>query len=160
MQRFLIRSFVVSAGVLLSVTALAKFISLFGGPKILQVPDPVFGLPFGYLFLIIGGIEFAVAGVCLFGRKVYLQTGLIAWIATGFVVYRMGLILIDYQKPCPCMGNLTDALHIPPHIADTILKCIVAYLFVGSYAALGWLWKQHRTSGLASIVVGGASVSR
>jgi hypothetical protein len=157
MQRFLIRSFVVSAGVLLSVTASAKFISLFGGQKILQLPDPVFGLPFGYLFLIIGGIEFAVAGVCLFGRKVYLQTALIAWIATGFAVYRMGLILIDYQKPCPCMGNLTDALHIPPHLADTILKCIVGYLLVGSYAALAYLWKLRRTPGSVPGVVAGAS---
>lgn len=160
MRRFLIRSFIVSAGMLLLVTGLAKFIGLFGGEKILQVPDPVFGLPFGYLYLIIGGIEFAVAGVCLFGRKVILQTGLIAWIATGFAVYRMGLVLIDYQKPCPCLGNLTDALHIPPHAADTILKCIVAYLLVGSYAALGWLWKQRRTSGLTSIVVEGTSPSR
>jgi len=42
------------------------------------------------------------------------------------------------------MGNLTDALHIPPQIADTAMKIILAYLLIGSYASLFWLWRQHR----------------
>jgi len=42
------------------------------------------------------------------------------------------------------VGNLTDALHIPPQAADIAMKIILAYLFVGSYATLFWLWRQKR----------------
>jgi hypothetical protein len=42
------------------------------------------------------------------------------------------------------MGNLTDALHIPPQTADTAMKIILAYLLLGSYGTLFWLWRQKR----------------
>jgi cbb3-type cytochrome oxidase subunit 3 len=41
------------------------------------------------------------------------------------------------------LGNLTDALHIPPQAADTAMKIILAYLLIGSYATLFWLWRQR-----------------
>jgi hypothetical protein len=42
------------------------------------------------------------------------------------------------------MGNLTDALHISPQVADTAIKIILVYLLLGSYAALFWLWLQRK----------------
>ena len=45
------------------------------------------------------------------------------------------------------MGNLTDALHIPPQTADTAMKIILAYLLIGSYASLFWLWRQRGKAG-------------
>jgi hypothetical protein len=44
---------------------------------------------------------------------------------------------------CPCLGNLTDALHITPQTADTAMKIILTYLLIGSYASLFWLWRQR-----------------
>jgi cbb3-type cytochrome oxidase subunit 3 len=48
------------------------------------------------------------------------------------------------------MGNLADALHIPPQIADTAMKIILAYLLIGSYATLFWLWRQKRKQSVIS----------
>lgn len=144
MQRKLISLFVYSAGTLLLVTAIAKFISASGSASILQNPDPIMAVPFRQVFWAVGVLELAVALVCFFGKRMRLQTGLIAWLASNFIVYRLGLHWIGYSKPCHCLGNLTDALHIPPQTADAAMKIILAYLLIGSYAASFWLWRQKQ----------------
>jgi hypothetical protein len=48
-----------------------------------------------------------------------------------------------------CLGNLTYALNISPQKADTAMKIILAYLLIGSYASLSWLWRQRRKASLA-----------
>jgi len=138
------RLFIYSAGAILLLTAAAKFISSFGHGTILQARDPLVGFQFRDLFRIVGGIETAVALVCIFSRRIWFPAGLVAWLATSFVAYRLGLWWVGYHKPCACLGNLTDALHISPQKADTAMKIILVYLLVGSYAILFWCWKQNR----------------
>ena len=136
--------FVLSAGGILLVTGLAKAASAFGTAKVLQTADPIVGISLGHLMLLAGILELAVAGVCLFTSKQNLGLGLTAWMATGFLVYRAGLWYMDWQKPCSCLGNLTDVLHIPPHAADVAMKIVLAYLLAGSYGGLLCLWKSNR----------------
>ena len=130
------RYFLYSAAVILLLTGMAKTVSSAGSAKILLHHDPLTGLQFGNLFRIVGCIEVVVALVCFFRKRIWFPTGLIAWLATSFVTYRFGLIWVGYQKPCSCLGNLTDVLHIPPQTADTVMKIILAYLLIGSYAIL------------------------
>jgi hypothetical protein len=146
MQRKLISFFVYSAGVLLAITAIAKLIGSEGSARILQNSDPILAISFRHIFWIVGTLELSVALVCFFGKRVGLKAYLVAWLATGFLVYRFGLMLVGYHKPCSCLGNLTDALHIPPPMADTAMKIILAYLLIGSYATLFWLWRQRKKS--------------
>lgn len=94
--------------------------------------------------LAVGGVELVIALLCLATRRVWLQLGLVAWLATNFLVYRLGLLWIGYHRPCGCLGNLTDALGISPKTADVAMKLVLAYLLVGSYAALYWLWQSSR----------------
>jgi hypothetical protein len=136
--------FINSAGLLLLLTASAKLISSFGHGKILDANDPFFGIQFRDLFRIVGSAEAAVALFCFFSKQSWLASGLVAWLATSFVAYRLYLIGVGYHRPCNCLGNLTDALHIPPGAADIIMKVVLGYLFLGSYASLFWLWKQNR----------------
>lgn len=145
-----INRFLYSSGVLLVVTAAAKFISADGFARILKTPDPLLGISFGIIFGIVGGIEILVALFCFLGKRPVLQNGLVAWLATNFVVYRLGLMWIGYHRPCSCLGNLTDALHISPETADTAMKVVLGYLLVGSYASLFWLWRQNRKPDLAT----------
>jgi hypothetical protein len=145
------RLFYCSAAMVLLVTAAAKFISSAGHAKILLERDPVTGFQFRDLFRIVGGIEIAVAVVCIFSKRICLSAGLMAWLATSFLAYRTCLVWIGYHWPCSCLGNLTDALHIPPQTADTVMKIILAYLLIGSYATLFWLWKQKRATGIAAL---------
>jgi hypothetical protein len=139
-----IRFFLFSAGGVLLITAVAKIVSSFGGAHILQNGDPLFGIYFRNLFWIVSALEIGVALICFFGKRILFQAGLVAWLATAFVAYRLGLVWIDWHKPCSCLGNLTDALHIPPQTADTAMKIILAYLLIGSYATLFWLWRQSK----------------
>ena len=139
------------AGMLLLLAAIAKIVSASSSAHIQQSLDPIFAIPFRAVFIIVGIVEMVVALICFFSKRVLLQAGLVAWISTNFAVYRFSLVLIGYHKPCSCLGDLTDALHIPSQIADTTMKIILAYLIFSSYAILFWLWQQKRkTPPLAS----------
>jgi hypothetical protein len=140
------RWFVLSAGGILLITSLAKIVSAFGKAKVLENTDPVFGISFGHLMLSVGILELAVSGICLLTKKQSLSLGLTAWLATCFLAYRGGLWYLGWQRPCSCLGNLTDALHISPHVADVAMKIVLIYLLVGSYGGLLWLWKLNRKS--------------
>ena len=96
------------------------------------------------MFCIAGIIELAVAYICLFTKNISLQAGLVAVLSTNFLLYRFGLWLVGWHSPCLCLGNLTDALHISPETADTAMKIVLAYLLIGSYATLFWLWKEKK----------------
>ena len=79
-----------SSAALLILTAIAKFISGTGSAAILDRPDPVFMIPYRHVFFVSGGIELAVALVCLFSKSLWLQSHLLAWLATQFFAYRLG----------------------------------------------------------------------
>jgi len=142
-QNKAINWFLYSAGALLLVTALAKLISSFGNSHILALPDPVFIIPFRWMFCLAGITELAFAYACLFSNKPLLRAMLVALLSTNFALYRLGLWFVGWHRPCSCLGTLTDALHIPPQTADTAMKIILAYLLIGSYATLFWLWRQR-----------------
>ena len=140
------RAFFLSAGMLLGLTGLAKLVSSTGRAHILLTADPIFHISFRTLFLILGILELAVAAICFLRKRWELPAFLVAALSTNFVLYRLGMVWVGYTRPCPCLGNLTDALHIPPVVADYVLKIILAYLFIGSYAALFTFWNQRRRS--------------
>jgi hypothetical protein len=129
-------AFVCSAGVLLFGTAIAKLLSAGGRAPILDQTDPFFSISFRHLFWIVGAIELAVALVCFFGQQPKIQMWLVAWLSTSFLVYRIGLVWIGYQRPCPCLGSLTDALRISSHLAGVIMGSLLGYLIAGSFAGL------------------------
>ena len=139
-----VRWFLYSATAVLLLTAAAKSISSAGSAKILLEHDPLTDFDFRNLIRVIGSIETAVAMVCIFNKRVWLPAGLVAWLATSFLVYGLGLMWVGYHKPCSCLGGLTDVLHIPPQTADTAIKIVLAYLLLGSYATLFWLWRQRK----------------
>ena len=140
----IVRPFLYLASIVLLLAAAAKLVSSAGSARILHEHDPMTNLEFATLFRIVGVIELAVALACIFCRRLWFSVGLLAWLATCFLGYRIALILLHYNRPCSCMGNLTDALHISPQTADTAMKIILAYLLIGSYATLFWLWRQRR----------------
>ncbi|HEX5222835.1 MAG TPA: hypothetical protein VFZ59_24980 [Verrucomicrobiae bacterium] len=136
--------FILSAGVILSITGIAKVWSGSGNIKLLVVAEPIIGLKFAHLMLAVGLAEIVIALVCFFSKRQSLALGLVAWISTNFVVYRLGLWWMDWKLPCGCLGNLTDALHISPRVADNIMKILLAYLLIGSYGLLIWQWRMGR----------------
>jgi hypothetical protein len=144
-----VRFFLKSAGVLLIFSAIAKLISASGSARILEENDPIFPISFRITFWLAGSLELVIALICFFCKRYEMSILLTTWIATCFAFYRFSLWWIGWHRPCSCLGNLTDALHISPQIADTAMKTILAYLLLGSYASLFWLWRQKRKTPLA-----------
>ena len=127
------RFFLYSAGFLLLVTGLAKIVSFFGKAKLLNAPDPITGIHFRYLLLLIGMIEISISIFCFFSRRLEFKAMLVAVLATNFALYRLGLYLMHYHSPCACLGGMTDAIGVPSAIADNVMKGVLAYLLIGSY---------------------------
>lgn len=73
----------------------------------------------------------------------------VAWISTGFLVYRLGLWSLDWHHPCGCMGSLAGVLHISDQAADNIMKGVLAYLLIGSYLLLALQWRGARATPVA-----------
>jgi len=89
-------------------------------------------------------LELWIALVCFFSRRFWLQAGLVAWLTTNLLAYRVGLVLVHYHKPCSCLGSVSDFLHVAPHTVDIAMEGILTYLLVGSYASLLLLRQQSQ----------------
>jgi hypothetical protein len=142
-----IRVFICSVAGILIVTAFAKFISATGDAPILGFHDPILLITFRQVLWFVGGLEMMVASLCIFSKRREVAVGLIVWLATSFVGYRLGLAWTGYKKPCPClgMGEMTGALGISSQAIDSVMKIVLAYMLVGGCAAAFFLWRQRRT---------------
>lgn len=130
------RWFAVSSGVILTVTGVAKIYSGCGVARVLMESDPVFGVTFRQLFLLVGFVEITIALVCFLDKHPSLSIMLVAWLASSFLVYRLGLTWIGWHRPCNCLGALTGVLRISPEFANNTMKVLATYLLIGSYAVL------------------------
>jgi len=141
------RFFLLSAGAALAATGLGKGLSAIGPARALDITDPLVGIPFRQLFLIVGQAEVFIAFFCLFTDKRRLSLVAVAWISTNFLVYRIGLWSVGWHHPCGCMGNLAGMLHLSDQAADNIMKVVLAYLLAGSYLLLYLDWRARRAAG-------------
>ncbi len=132
----------VTSGLLLAVTGLAKLWSSLGAARALLAPDPLPGVPYKHLLAGVAVMEIVVATICSLGRSRHLALALVAYLSTNFMLYRIGLWWIGWKQPCGCMGSLTDALHIRPQTADHIAFVLLLYMLAASYALLVVLWKN------------------
>ena len=124
--------FLLSASVLLLGTGMAKIISAFGSNAILSKPDPIFEIRYQKLFWIAGGLELAVSGILVCFDKKPAQIVTLLVITLNFLAYRVALWSINWKGYCPCLGQLTEALHISPALADKIAIAILAYFLMGT----------------------------
>jgi hypothetical protein len=133
-----------SVAAVLAFTGAAKLLSVAGTARILNVEDPLVGIRFRYLLLAVGMVELGIAVVCLARRWQTPAILLVAWLATGFLFYRLGLWLTHWHRPCTCLGNLAGALHLSDQMADNVMKGVLVYLLVGSYLALALRYRAER----------------
>jgi hypothetical protein len=142
------RVFYFTAAIILFVTGAAKIYGARGPADVLQIRDAVFGIQFNYLLLTVGLIELCVGWLCMkYARCARLgtQTAIVlAGLSTNLLVYRIGLEYLHWQRPCPCLGNLTDGIGLSLRVVNIVLKVIVAYLLSGSYITLLWFWRQRK----------------
>jgi len=136
--------YISSVQVILSVTAFAKIFSAIGTDSILAVVDPIFGVSNRSLLIASGLLELSVVAYVYFCKSINTRKFLILWLASVFSLYRLGIWWTGLPKPCPCLGNLTNALNLSPHAADTIMKIVLAYIVLGSFGLFGYgFYAQH-----------------
>ena len=122
-----IRYFILSAGAILLAAALSRFLIAVGNAQVLALPEPMLGIPLRYAVLLVGGFELVVALICLFGRKTGLQLGWLAWLATNYAVYRIGLLTMDIHQQGTCIGSLTDPLNLARGTVGMIIGLLPLY---------------------------------
>lgn len=139
-----IQSFIKSAGAILLVAALARFVIASGNSPVLPLSEPMLGIPLRFAALTVGGIELTVALICLFGKKIHFQTGWLAWLATNYVVFWIGLFWMHCHPQATCIGSLTDPLRLSRGMTGFAIQLLPLGLLFGSYAALFQLWFANR----------------
>jgi hypothetical protein len=138
--------FVLSFGIILGITGIGKVFSATGPARLLDTTDPLTGIPFRHLLLLVGLVELLNAFFCLFTNRRRLSLVAVAWLSTNFLVYRLGLWFIGWHHPCACMGSLAGMLHLSDQAGDNIMKGVLVYLLIGSYGMLLWEWRRRRAA--------------
>ncbi len=136
--------FILSAGGILLVGALVRFIIAAGSDQALSLPEPLMGLPLRYAMFAVGAVELVVALICLFGKRVGLQLGWLAWLATNYLVFWVALVWQHCSPQATCIGSLTDPFRLSRGITGIVLQIIPVCLCFGSYALLISLWFKRR----------------
>jgi DNA-directed RNA polymerase subunit RPC12/RpoP len=133
-----IRLFTYSAGALLLVAAMARFLVAAHPTAYPPFTDPFLGIPAWIVVLLVGVMELAVASLCLFTKRLELQLTLLAWLALNFFAYGYCLMFTHYNLPSSGIGSLTDPLGLSHGVAGMLAKGVPYYLLAGSLAGLVW----------------------
>jgi hypothetical protein len=118
------------AGVVLFMTGIGKLIAASGSSPLMERPDPLLLFNMKYLILATGAAELLLSLYMFFGSNRSLQSGLVAWMAANFGLYRLGLLFIGVTAPCACLGNVTDMLGIGPSTSILLANIALIYLFL------------------------------
>jgi hypothetical protein len=137
------RIYILTVGIFLIVVSSAKLWSTFGTAGILTTEDPVFGISFRVLLVVAAVFELAIGLVCLWHSNPVVPAALTAWFGLSVLIYRVGMFMAGWEKPCPCLGSLTDALHLSPSTAETTAHILLTYFLVGSCAIVAANWRQR-----------------
>ena len=130
------KAFIYSAGGILLGAGLIRWLIAAGHQPVLAMADPLVGIPVRDALLIVGAVELGVAGICLFGKNLRLQTALLAWLGTNLVVYQVGLAWLHLHPQAGCLGSLTDPLQLARGSLGCVTALMPGYVVLGSYAAV------------------------
>jgi hypothetical protein len=134
------------ASCVLLAAGVAKLISSFGNAHLLLVRDPVLKVHYRHLFEVAGVVEVLVGAFCLRRGRTIVRVSLVAWVATNFLAYRLGLAWVGWPQYCPCLGTLTDYIKVPPALADITLRITFGAMLVGTYAILATMLFRMKPS--------------
>jgi hypothetical protein len=141
--------FIFSAALILLVTSIAKLFTAFNPPGvvgILDIKDPVLGIKNRDLMFCAGLLELVVTLVLFFGKKNLPKLILITWLGTNFALYRLMFLLAAPGKPCPCLGNFADVVHIDRSDLHAILTFFTGYFLLGGISMLFLEWRKGMRS--------------
>lgn len=139
-----------TVGLCFMLTGGMKFVTLFSNVGILDSSDPVFNIPFRYVLASVGTLEIVVAALML-ARPGAPRCLISGWsLAASIATYRIALYYMEYQKPCNCLGSITEIFKISERSADNIAIAILAYIVLA--LALATFLSASNRKGLSTAV--------
>lgn len=96
------------AGSILWLLGLVKWVTIVAGYNALDMRDPVTGLDFLWLFVVLGAVEIVIGTLALFSTSRKVSGWLISAFAIGAMAYHGVHANLGGQIACPCLGFLTD----------------------------------------------------
>ena len=131
-----IRAFTRSAGFILLVASLSRFLMAFGAASTLGLPDPALGFSIRHTVLMVAAVELLVAMICLFTKQIRFQIGWLTWLVTNYLAFRMWLFWMHCHPQGTCVGALTDPLYFSRGFYGWMTFSLSTYFIVGTYLAL------------------------
>src|SRR4051812_11588483 len=125
-------SFFYAVAALLFFTGLLKLIGLFGRAGILNDVDPLLGFRNRWVLVLLVVLELSLSAYLAFGQSKWLRSMLTAWLATNFLVYRIGLWSLGAGNVCNCLGYLNHISAIPPLLLTRIELGMLGFMVAGS----------------------------
>jgi predicted RNA-binding Zn-ribbon protein involved in translation (DUF1610 family) len=141
-----IRYFIVLAGAILLVAALSRFLIAFSDAQVLALPEPLLGIPLRFGVLLVGVIELVVGLLCLFGKRIGIQAGCVAWLGVNYAAYRIGAIAMGEHHQGTAIGSLTDPLQLTRGFTGLMVGFVPVCLLLGGSASTVWLWLGDRST--------------
>jgi len=123
---------------ILFVTGTLKLIGLFTSRSEIG-PDPLFSfLTIRQLLFVSAALEIGVAFAAIFLRPIRLRACLLAWLATLFAIYRIGLWCVGYNGPCRCAGPIGN--WVPGHegTVSALIRGALFYLLLAGYGVAAY----------------------
>jgi hypothetical protein len=137
--------FLVSAKVVVVITAVAKVVTLLKHPAALELIDSVTTIRFWKVMTIALLMECALL-ILLWSRIGLLIKALsLLYFSLITGAYRVVAHMAD-QSWCPCLGSFGGWAALTQHQVNMLLSAIVMYLFVGSVTSVTISYKCHGLS--------------
>jgi hypothetical protein len=121
------------AGTALAFLGTAFLVGAFGNNLLSDQADPIFGLFFHNLMLLIGGVEIAISFILLFTNRKSLGLGLAAWVSANLLTYRVGLWTMGWRHSS---GFTIEPLGFSLRATDEMTIVFSTLLLIGSCAVL------------------------
>jgi Methylamine utilisation protein MauE len=128
----LIKFYFYSIASLLILTAVAKLISATGTSQGLSTKDPVFGITVQHLLEGVGMMELFVAAFLLISRNTGYKSMVALGVSACFLMYRAAYWLNAPEQPCPCLGTITERLHMNKDVLSAMMLVFAIYMFLGN----------------------------
>ena len=138
--------FAYSVAVIIFIAALTILLAAFGDNGALNQPDPLLFLKNRIIFFLAATLDIVLSAFLLAGKNNWLKLILVAWAATNFLAYQLGIWWTHGPNVYSCLGNLTSALPVHPRTLNGIIFVLLGYFLLGAYVLLVLNWINNRRS--------------
>lgn len=122
-----------SVAVLLLITGAIKAAGIAHGFRGMKAANSV--IPFFSNLQIIflsAVIEFAAGCVLILAHDFYLRRLVVYWMASLFLAYRLGLVIVGDYSGCGCLRGLSVLLDSNKGLENVVAVSILAYMLAGN----------------------------